>query len=121
MATSHGKKPLKGLHLILTNPTTEMAMFMPNDPLAEQQQARRVVLSVPHFLVAPFILAQTDLIATLAARVAAEFATSQKLKILPSPLPLKGFYISMRSHQSTRESPAHVWLRALLAEVAAAL
>lgn len=86
--------------------------------LAEQNLRRQVTLSIPHFLVAPFILARTNLVATLAARVANEFVKTQNLKILPCPLPLEGFSVFMRSHQSTRHHATHVWLRATIAEVA---
>jgi DNA-binding transcriptional LysR family regulator len=86
--------------------------------LAERNLRRQVTLSIPHFLVAPFILARTHLVATLAERVANEFVKSQNLKILPCPLPLRGFSVFMRSHQSTRNHATHVWLRATMAEVA---
>ncbi|XZN91831.1 MAG: LysR family transcriptional regulator [Microcoleus sp.] len=86
--------------------------------LAKQNLTRNIALSIPHFLVAPSILARTNLIATLAERVALEFAPSQNLKILPCPLPLKGFSVFMRWHQSTRDLVTHAWLRALITQVA---
>jgi DNA-binding transcriptional LysR family regulator len=87
--------------------------------LAEQNLSRQVAVSIPHFLVAPFILARTNLIATLPERVAHEFVRTQNLKILPCPLPLEGFSVFMRSHQSNRNHATHIWLRAIIAEVAA--
>ena len=89
--------------------------------LAGQGLSRRVTLSLPHFLVVPAILARTNLMATLAKRVANEFAADPRLKILPCPLPLDGFAVSMRWHQSTRNHASYRWLRAMLAEVAIAL
>jgi DNA-binding transcriptional LysR family regulator len=86
--------------------------------LAQQNLTRHIALSVPHFLVAPAILAQTNLIATLPARVAHEFAPSLNLKILPCPFPLKGFSVFMRWHQSMRDRTSHSWLRAVITEVA---
>jgi DNA-binding transcriptional LysR family regulator len=85
--------------------------------LAEQNLKRHIALSTPHFLTAPFILAQTDLVATLAYRVALTFAKDQKLKLLPLPLPLPAFSVSMRWHRSTETSPACQWLRLIALQV----
>jgi DNA-binding transcriptional LysR family regulator len=86
--------------------------------LAQQNLTRNIALSTPHFLVAPSILARTNLIATLVERVAKEFAPTLNLKILPCPLPLKGFSVFMRWHQSTRDFATHAWLRSIITEVA---
>jgi DNA-binding transcriptional LysR family regulator len=86
--------------------------------LAKQNLKRHIALSIPHFLVAPSILAQTNLIATLVERVAQEFAATLNLKILPCPLPLKGFSVFMRWHQSMRDHSINTWLRGLITEVA---
>ncbi len=89
-----------------------------DDLLAEQHLSRRVALSVPYFLVASAVLAETDMIATLARRVAVAFAQGQKLKLLPPPLPLKGFTVWMRWHRSTQDSPGGQWLRSVIASLA---
>lgn len=86
--------------------------------LAAQKLRRRITISIPHFLVAPSILARTNLVATLAERVANEFANAQHLKVLPCPLPIKGFSVVMRWHRSTHNHPTYVWLRATVREVA---
>jgi LysR family transcriptional regulator, mexEF-oprN operon transcriptional activator len=89
--------------------------------LATQNLKRHIALSTPHFLVAPFILAQTDLITTLASRIALEFEKTQPLKLLPVPLDLKGFSVSMRWHKSTQDSPACQWLRSTFVEVSSTI
>ncbi|NJM99063.1 MAG: LysR family transcriptional regulator [Phormidesmis sp. RL_2_1] len=86
--------------------------------LEEQNLTRHISLSIPHFLVAPSILARTNLITTMAERVACEFVPTQNLKILPCPLPLKGFSVFMRWHQSTHDNAIHTWFRSILTEVA---
>lgn len=85
--------------------------------LSQQGLSRHVAVSVPHFLVASFILAQTDLIATLAQRVAESFAQMQSLQILSSPVDLTGFSISMRWHQSRQSQSEQVWLRSQIDHV----
>jgi DNA-binding transcriptional LysR family regulator len=86
--------------------------------LAQQNLTRNIAVSTPHFLVAPTILARTNLIATLVERVAREFTPALNLKILPCPLPLKGFPVFMRWHQSMRDRATNSWLRGIIAEVA---
>lgn len=85
--------------------------------LAQQNLKRHIALSIPHFLTAPFILAQTDLVATLAQRIALTFAQHQPLKLLPMPLPITGFSVFMRWHRTTETSPACQWLRSIVLEV----
>jgi DNA-binding transcriptional LysR family regulator len=86
--------------------------------LAKQNLTRNITLSTPHFLVAPKILTRTDLIATLVERIAQEFAPTLNLKVLPCPLPLKGFSVFMRWHQSMHNHATSTWLRNIIAEVA---
>lgn len=85
--------------------------------LAQQNLARNIAVSIPHFVVAPSILARTNLVATLVERVAQEFASTLNLKILPCPLPLNGFSVFMRWHRSMRDREANAWLRGVLLEV----
>jgi DNA-binding transcriptional LysR family regulator len=85
--------------------------------LAEQNLKRHIALSIPHFLTAPFILAQTDLVATLAQRLALTFAQYQPLKLLPVPFSIAGFSVFMRWHRTTETSPACQWLRSIVLEV----
>jgi DNA-binding transcriptional LysR family regulator len=89
--------------------------------LKKQDLKRHIALSIPHFLVAPSVLTRTNLIATLPERIAREFASNLNLKILPCPILLKGFSVYMHWHQSNKNNPASVWLRALIQEIAATI
>jgi DNA-binding transcriptional LysR family regulator len=89
-----------------------------DDLLKKQNLQRHIALSIPHFMVAPSILARTNLIATLPARVAHEFTSNLNLKVLPCPIPLKGFAVYMRWHQSNQNNATHMWLRTLIQEIA---
>jgi DNA-binding transcriptional LysR family regulator len=86
--------------------------------LAQQNLTRNIVVSTPHFLVAPSILARTNLVATLVERVAKEFAPILNLKILPCPLPLQGFSVFVRWHQSMGDREMNAWFRGLITEIA---
>jgi DNA-binding transcriptional LysR family regulator len=91
-----------------------------DDALARMGLSRRVAVTVPHFLVAPHIVAQSDLILTLAARVADTLAAPLGLEILkpPSELRLDGFTMSAVWHERTHADPAQRWAREVFAEVA---
>jgi DNA-binding transcriptional LysR family regulator len=85
-----------------------------DDLLAQKNLTRHVALSIPHFLAAPFVLTETDMIATLANRVAVAFARTQALKLLPLPLDLPGFSVYLRWHRSTENFLATQWLRSVI-------
>jgi DNA-binding transcriptional LysR family regulator len=81
---------------------------------------RRVVLSLPQFLVAPFVIAETDLIATLASRVARRFAaTGLGIIVHDPPLQLPGWSLAMMSHRRADAHASTVWLRTIITEIAA--
>ncbi|HEX6245931.1 MAG TPA: LysR substrate-binding domain-containing protein, partial [Polyangiales bacterium] len=89
-----------------------------DDLLAERGLSRRVALSVPHFLVAPHFVAESDLLLTLAERVARRYAPLLDLELHPLPLPLPGFAIHAFWHPRLQHDPAQRFLRELLFEVA---
>lgn len=88
-----------------------------DEVLAQKNLRRDIAISVPHFLAAPFILASSQLIATLAQRVAYTYSDVLNLKIMPLPLELESFSVVMRWHKSHNKNPTHVWLRTLFTEV----
>jgi DNA-binding transcriptional LysR family regulator len=91
-----------------------------DDALARLGLSRRVAVTVPHFLVAPHIVAQSDLVLTLPARVANMLARPLGLVTLepPSELRLDGFTMSAVWHERTQADPAQRWTREVFAEVA---
>ena len=89
-----------------------------DDALEALGRSRRVALAVPHFLVAPHVVAETDLVLTLAERVAKTFAALLPLHLAPPPLELGGFTMLQAWHARTHDDPGCRWLRAELATVA---
>jgi DNA-binding transcriptional LysR family regulator len=86
--------------------------------LARIGKKRRVAVEIPHFLVAPHVVRETDLVLTLAARVATSLAPLLGLRQLAPPLELMRFTMTMVWHERQQVDPAHVWLRELIATVA---
>jgi len=62
-----------------------------DDYLVKRGVARKISLIVPNFLSAPWILANTDLILSLPARIAEKFVHLVPLKILPLPIDLPAY------------------------------
>jgi DNA-binding transcriptional LysR family regulator len=89
--------------------------------LAELGLTRRVALSVPHFLVAPHLVARTDLVLTIARRIAETFAGILPLAIVESPLALPTFTIGMQWGERNDADLGHAWLRQRFLEAARGL
>ncbi|NVO15063.1 MAG: LysR family transcriptional regulator [Rhodoplanes sp.] len=73
--------------------------------------SRKVVLTVGHFLVAPEILAATDLIATEPARLLAPAAARLGLATAATPLPLPGFEVVQAWPRRLGTDAGLAWLR----------
>jgi len=69
---------------------------------------RRIVASVPRFLIALSVVAQTDAIATVPRRLALRHAAAFGLRVLPTPFPLDSFTVVAVSRKRT--DPAIDWL-----------
>lgn len=89
--------------------------------LAKLGLSRRIALAVPHFLVAPYAIASSDLVLTLAERVARAYAATLPLVIVEPPLPLPDFTMGMVWHERHQADPGHTWLRNLLVSVSESL
>lgn len=91
--------------------------------LAKLGRSRRVAVEIPHFLVAPHLVRQSDLVLVLGARVASIMAEPLGLRVLAPPreLELRGFDVSLLWHERHRADPAHVWFRRVIAEAAKAV
>ena len=87
-----------------------------DEVLAKHGLARRVALAVPHFLMAPHVVAGSDLVVTIGARVAAAFVELLPLQVFEPPVPVPGFKVSLAWHARTHHDPAHQWLRAAIVE-----
>jgi DNA-binding transcriptional LysR family regulator len=74
---------------------------------------RRVVLSVPHFLFVPSVLADSELVAMLPSRLV---RNQPALSVVEAPLEVPGYEMSMYWPERVHRDPAHRWLREFIAE-----
>jgi DNA-binding transcriptional LysR family regulator len=91
-----------------------------DDLLAQRGLSRRIMLAIPHFLVAPHFVAESDLLLTMAERIARHYVPLLDLALHPLPLPLPGFSVHAIWHARTHSSLAHRYLRQLLFDIARA-
>ena len=80
---------------------------------------RRVVMSVPNFLILPKMLLAENLMALIPERLILDYR--DRLKVLPVPFDVPGFSMIAVWHERTRHSPAHRWFRDLMIAKAGAV
>jgi DNA-binding transcriptional LysR family regulator len=101
---------------LLISPTGETHTES-DDRLAELGLKRRIVMAVPHFLAAPFVVATTDLVAVMAQRIARHFAAELDLAIFEPPVPLHDFTIDLLTSTARKSDPALRWLIEQISQV----
>lgn len=79
---------------------------------------QRVALSVPYFMAAPWIIAQTDLVLTAPTRIATRLASLANLEMSPFPAKDVGFEYRMVWHERMHRDLGHRWLRELVISTA---
>jgi DNA-binding transcriptional LysR family regulator len=79
-----------------------------DDALAKVGLKRKVVLSVPNFLLMISVLASTDLVAMLPSRLV---RNTNMLQIVESPVDVPSHEMIMLWHERSHRDPAHQWLR----------
>ncbi|MBI5333960.1 MAG: LysR family transcriptional regulator [Burkholderiales bacterium] len=85
-----------------------------DEALARLGRQRRVVVSVPSFLMLLELIHTSDLVALLPQRLLARDAG---LHVTEPPLQVPGFTKILAWHARTHDDPGHRWLRELLVEV----
>jgi LysR family transcriptional regulator, transcriptional activator of nodD3 and syrA len=78
--------------------------------LEARGRARRVAMRVPHFLLAPAIVARTDLVLTLPRRVL-DAADAARLRVSRPPLALDDFAVQLVWHPRADRDAGAAWLR----------
>jgi DNA-binding transcriptional LysR family regulator len=91
-----------------------------DEALAKRGLRRRVALRIGHFLAAPLIVAETDLVLTLPRRLALKLQAMAPLVVHEPPLELSGITISQAWHERRQADSAHAWLRQRVAATVAA-
>jgi len=109
-----GARPLDldvfcGLDHVLVSPAGGGFAGVVDDVLAQLGRKRRVVASLTSFLVAPALVAESEMICTVPARLARR--SGDALNILAPPCEVGAFSVAMGWHPRTDSDPAQKWLR----------
>ncbi len=89
--------------------------------LAASGLHRRIALVLPNSAGIPFVVAATDLIATLPSRILKGLAAVPDIRLLTPPLPDVEVSPHMLWHNRADADPSQRWLRAVIREIAAAV
>lgn len=88
-----------------------MAHWIVDRELARYQVVRQIGLTVPDFMVLPFVIPSSDLVLTMPSRLADHFAGMTPLRLMPPPVPIPSYEIRMFWHERAHHDPANAWLR----------
>jgi DNA-binding transcriptional LysR family regulator len=89
--------------------------------LHEQGCRRNVALTVPHYLQALHVVAQSDLIAVIPERLIRAYSRVLDLDVLPVPLDVGTFHEYLLHPATKHSDPGCVWFRGVLHRVANSL
>jgi DNA-binding transcriptional LysR family regulator len=89
--------------------------------LAARGLRRRIVLVLPSSSGVPFIVAATDLVATLPSRIVKGLTPVPNVRVLSPPWSEVEVSPHMFWHRRTHNDPLRVWLRAVIREIAASV
>ena len=79
--------------------------------LRQRGLSRRVAVVVPNFLVAPYVVAGTDMVLTTSRRVVESLGEALPLKIVEPPLELMRGTVSLVWHPRSHKEARHRWMR----------
>jgi DNA-binding transcriptional LysR family regulator len=88
--------------------------------LARRGLTRRVALQISSFLVAPQLVAESDLISTGPALLLRRVSAHHPVVLRKAPLPLPRFELCLVWHTRRAHDPAHVWMREVVVRAARA-
>lgn len=78
---------------------------------------RRIRFSLPRFMGVPFLVAESDMIATVPLAVGRRFAEIARVRLVPLPWTITGYDIHLHWHTRFHHDPANRWLRETLTEL----
>lgn len=79
--------------------------------LAARGLVRHIAVTSPHFLLAAYLVAHSDLVLALPSRAAQRLAALYPLMLFDIPLDLPEFELATYWHERTHNSAAHQWFR----------
>jgi DNA-binding transcriptional LysR family regulator len=85
-----------------------------NETMARLNLSRDITLRMPRFAALPFLIATSDLIATIPEDLGQTFSRLLDIKLLPPPFALAPFEIKQYWYERHHAEPAFQWLRSVV-------
>jgi DNA-binding transcriptional LysR family regulator len=104
-------------HLLVSASGARSGIF--DDILGRRQQKRRIAVSVSHFLLAPYLLEDSDMIGVFTRRAAETLRRTFRLEQLEIPFKFANFEASMAWHLRSDRDSAMGWLRTQVMRICA--
>jgi DNA-binding transcriptional LysR family regulator len=109
------KQFLEAQHAVVHQEGKSHELF--EEALAAQGLARRVVLSIPHFLAIPLVIAESDLIVTVPYAIGVSFAKMANLKLARPPIEVGPAEVKQHWHARFHHDQVNQWIRGVVAEL----
>lgn len=87
-----------------------------DDALEEIGFARRVVVTVPHFLALPFLLTESDMIALMPSRVVERIIQGTSLTVFELPFRAPSLETHLLYSRERRSDPSIIWMARMMSE-----
>jgi DNA-binding transcriptional LysR family regulator len=110
------KRYVETPHILISSPSEGPGIV--DYRLAELDLSRRVALRLPHFMIAPALVAQSDYVLTMATRLAKRLASRYDLRCLKPPIEIPSFPVAMVWDQRADGDPGLTWLKEIVAKIA---
>jgi LysR family nod box-dependent transcriptional activator len=104
-------------HLIYSMGGGAQPVALPDLALSRLGVHRRIELSVESFLLAPFLLQETELITLVPARAEEFLRRIGEIRLLEPPVEIPEFIEMLWWHPRADTDPAHTWLRTRIQEL----
>jgi LysR family transcriptional regulator, nod-box dependent transcriptional activator len=108
-------------HLIYSMGGGGQPVALPDLALSRLRIDRRIDLSVESFLLAPFLLQETDLVTLVPARAETFLRRTGAIRLLEPPVQIPELVEMLWWHPRASADPAHAWLRTRIGELANSL
>jgi LysR family nod box-dependent transcriptional activator len=108
-------------HLIYSMGGGGQPVALPDLALSRLGIDRRIDLSVESFLLAPFLLQETELVTLVPARAEAFLRRTGEIRLLEPPVEIPELVEMLWWHPRATVDPAHAWLRTRIHELATRL
>jgi DNA-binding transcriptional LysR family regulator len=102
-------------HIVITHEGRSQELF--ENALIEMKLRRRATVTVPHFMSVPFLVAASDLIATVPKLIGECFSMLGNIKMVPPPFATPMIEVKQFWHRRFHSDPRSIWFRGLLMSI----